>query len=305
MTSTADNASGAVGSAAFDAAEAAVEAALAAGARYADARLVDRRHESMSARNGDVEVLTQSESAGLGVRALVGSSWGFAALADPSGDADARRAGERAAAIAQASAPCPVRRWSWCRSRRAGQLGQRVRRGPASPSRCPRRATCSPASPRRCAAAGAAIAEALYQVWDTRKWFVSSEGAPHRPARPRVRRRHARPTAIGDGETQRRSYPAHPRPVRHPRLGAGRASSTCPAHADADRRRGAGAADRAAVPGRRDHADPRRRADGAADPRVGRARHRARPDPRLGGRVRRHLLAGPGPAGLAAVRLAS
>src|SRR3954449_7625716 len=39
--------------AAFDAAVAAVEAALAAGARHADARLVDRRHESMTARDGD------------------------------------------------------------------------------------------------------------------------------------------------------------------------------------------------------------------------------------------------------------
>ena len=48
----------------FDYAEAAVEAALAAGARYADARVMDRRHESMAARNGDVEALSQEASAG-------------------------------------------------------------------------------------------------------------------------------------------------------------------------------------------------------------------------------------------------
>src|SRR3982750_176131 len=96
-----------IGSAAFDAAAAAVEAALAAGARYADARLVDRRYESMTARDGDVRALTQTTSAGLGVRALVGSSWGFAALGDPAGDADARRTGARATAIAQASAAVP------------------------------------------------------------------------------------------------------------------------------------------------------------------------------------------------------
>src|SRR5919202_2575390 len=103
MMSTANEMSE-VGSAAFDAATAAVEAALAAGARYADARLVDRRHESMTARDGDVRSLSQTTSAGLGVRALVGSSWGFAALGDPAGDADARRTGERATAIASASA---------------------------------------------------------------------------------------------------------------------------------------------------------------------------------------------------------
>jgi TldD protein len=106
MMSTANEMSE-VGSAAFDAATAAVEAALAAGARYADARLVDRRHESMTARDGDVRSLSQTTSAGLGVRALVGSSWGFAALGDPAGDADARRTGERATAIAAASAAVP------------------------------------------------------------------------------------------------------------------------------------------------------------------------------------------------------
>ena len=96
--------------------------------------------------------------------------------------------------------------------------------------------------------------------------------------------------------------PGLPRAVRHPRLGAGpRARPARARERIADG--GAGAADRAGLPGRRDHADPRRRADGAADPRVGRARHRAGPDPRLGGRVRRDLLAGPRPARLAAVRL--
>ena len=57
----------------FDLAQAAVEAALAAGARYADARVMDRRHEAMGARNGEVEELTQEASVGIGVRALIGS----------------------------------------------------------------------------------------------------------------------------------------------------------------------------------------------------------------------------------------
>jgi Zn-dependent protease with chaperone function len=77
----------------YDAASAAVEAALAAGARYADARVMHRRHESMDARNGEIEELTQDESAGVGVRALVGSSWGFYAVPDLS-DAAARAAGD-------------------------------------------------------------------------------------------------------------------------------------------------------------------------------------------------------------------
>lgn len=64
----------------FDAATAAVTAALDAGARYADARVMHRRYESMNARNGDIEDLVSEESEGLGVRALVGSSWGFFAV---------------------------------------------------------------------------------------------------------------------------------------------------------------------------------------------------------------------------------
>src|SRR5215471_20288528 len=87
--------------AAFDTASAAVEAAIAAGARYADARVMHRRTESMSARNGEIEDLSQDEDAGVGVRALVGSSWGFFAVPDYG---QAKHAGERAAAIAKASA---------------------------------------------------------------------------------------------------------------------------------------------------------------------------------------------------------
>ena len=64
------------------------------------------RQESMAARNGDVEDLVQRESVGVGVRALVGSSWGFVAVPDPT-DAEARRAGAEATAVARASALVP------------------------------------------------------------------------------------------------------------------------------------------------------------------------------------------------------
>ena len=41
-----------------------------------------RRYESMSARNGDVDSVNQQADSGIGVRALVGSGWGFFATAD-------------------------------------------------------------------------------------------------------------------------------------------------------------------------------------------------------------------------------
>ena len=65
-----------------DIATKAVEAALAAGATYADARVMEIRTEAMSARNGVIEALDREERAGVGVRALIGSSWGFFAVPD-------------------------------------------------------------------------------------------------------------------------------------------------------------------------------------------------------------------------------
>jgi TldD protein len=188
----------------FDVATAAVEAALAAGARYADARVMHRRSESMNARNGEVEDLAQNENAGVGVRALVGSSWGFFAVPDFE---RAKQAGETATAIAKASASVPgppinltdveVRQDSWASGCEIDPLVVSLTA----------KGDLLTSATKEAHRAGADLAEGLYQVWDTRKWFVSSEG--HRIDQ------HIREcgagisvTVIGDGETQRRSYPA-------------------------------------------------------------------------------------------------
>jgi TldD protein len=191
----------------FDVATAAVEAAIAAGARYADARVMHRRTESMNARNGEIDDLDQTEDAGIGVRALVGSGWGFYAAPDLC-TAPARDAGERAAAIARASAlvsgngielvgstpvvdswasACEVDPLSVSLSDKGdllvGVTGEMHR-------------------------AGGDQSYGMYQIWDTRKWFVSSEG--HRIDQ------HIREcgggiwtVVVGEGETQRRSYPSY------------------------------------------------------------------------------------------------
>jgi TldD protein len=191
----------------FDAATAAVEAALAAGARYADARVMHRRYESMNARNGEVEELSQDENAGIGVRALVGSSWGFFAVPDLS-DAAAQRAGGTAAAIAKASAGVP------------GPAADLV----AVPATVGSWASTCQVDPLAVALSdkgdllvgataeahkqGANVAEGIYQIWDTRKWFVSSEG--HRIDQ-HIRECGAgiSATVVGENETQRRSYPSY------------------------------------------------------------------------------------------------
>jgi TldD protein len=192
----------------FDSATAAVEAALAAGARYADARVMHRRYESMSARNGEVEELTQDEDCGIGIRALVGSGWGFFAVPDLD-TASVRTAGERAAAIAAASASVAgpaadlvsvtISQASWASACEVDPLAVPLAdKGDLLVS-----------ATKQMHDGGADQAEALYQIWDTGKWFVSSEG--HRIDQ-RIRECGAgiSAMAIGDGETQRRSYPAYP-----------------------------------------------------------------------------------------------
>ena len=191
----------------FDEACTAVQAALDAGARYADARIMLRRTEFMTARDGDVEDLGSTESAGLGVRALVGSSWGFYAVPGLS-DAAARAAGRRAAQIAAASGlvagppidlvPAGAGEATWASACEIDPLAVPL----SAKGDLLVGATAAAKS------AGADLAEGIYQIWDTRKWFVSSDG--HRIDQ-HIRECGAGLTASvhGDGEIQRRSWPSH------------------------------------------------------------------------------------------------
>jgi TldD protein len=60
----------------------AVDAARAAGAQYADARIARYRSQAVQTRERRVQGLSDNETAGIGVRALVNGAWGFAAAAD-------------------------------------------------------------------------------------------------------------------------------------------------------------------------------------------------------------------------------
>ncbi len=56
----------------------ALDVALAAGASYADARFLDLDEEHLAVRNGEVEGVDVSPSAGVGVRIVKHGYWGFA-----------------------------------------------------------------------------------------------------------------------------------------------------------------------------------------------------------------------------------
>ena len=85
-----------------DLALAAVDAAAAAGAEYADARALTRRLQSIATRNRAVEAVVDGETEGIGVRVLAGGAWGFACdrRLSPEG---ARDAALRAVSFARAS----------------------------------------------------------------------------------------------------------------------------------------------------------------------------------------------------------
>jgi TldD protein len=82
---------------------AAIDAALNAGAHYADARVVDSREERVSVANGRVEAIESGDSFGIGVRVIADGSWGFASSAEVSA-ASAEGLGRMAVEVARASA---------------------------------------------------------------------------------------------------------------------------------------------------------------------------------------------------------
>src|SRR5438094_3956660 len=88
---------------------AALDAATAAGAEYADARVVLERDQLVATKNGRVERISDSESEGIGVRVLVGGAWGFACDRRLSLEG-AREAALRACTFARAAAGLHSRR---------------------------------------------------------------------------------------------------------------------------------------------------------------------------------------------------
>ena len=80
----------------------ALDAVKSAGAAYADVRITRRDWESVNTRERQITSVNNNESYGIGVRALVGGSWGFAATQDLS-EAAVVRAAREAAAVAAAN----------------------------------------------------------------------------------------------------------------------------------------------------------------------------------------------------------
>lgn len=190
----------------FEEANLAVQGALDAGARYADARVVATRTETINVQNQNLDQLDRAENLGVGVRALIGSSWGFAATGDLTPGA-IRSAGERAAAIAKASAlvpgppvefaDVPVTQTTW---------ETKFSEDPFAVSTSEKVDLLVSVTKTMQDVDGVAIATGTLAFWDTNKWFVSSQG--HRIHQHIIESGGGYDaTAIGENETQRRSFP--------------------------------------------------------------------------------------------------
>ena len=91
----------------LDVAKQAVEAAVSAGADYADGRVVAEDTESLTVRNQEMEGIDRATSEGLGIRVLVNGYWGFAATARRQPE-EIDRAARLAVEIATAASRLPM-----------------------------------------------------------------------------------------------------------------------------------------------------------------------------------------------------
>jgi TldD protein len=91
---------------------AALNAAKAAGATYADTRVSRQRQNFVFTREQQIQNVVDTDTLGVGVRALVDGTWGFAATRDLTPDGGARAARE-AVAIAKASRVARDRAVEW------------------------------------------------------------------------------------------------------------------------------------------------------------------------------------------------
>ncbi len=88
-------------------ADAALEAARAAGATYADVRIGRYLNQFVSSRETKIQNITNTESYGVGIRVLAAGTWGFAATSQVTTDTVVRAARE-AVAVAKANARLQV-----------------------------------------------------------------------------------------------------------------------------------------------------------------------------------------------------
>jgi TldD protein len=186
-----------------------LDLAVQEGATYADVRLVQRRTESLSVKNGQPDRAATAEDAGFGIRILVGGAWGFAASSEFTSQSAAATV-KRALAIARASAQ--VQTEPLILPSRPGEEGSYATILEQDPfavpleSRLALLVACCEAMQLRTAVR---VAQAHMNLFREHKWFVCSEGSRLEQTIVEIGGGVAA-TAVGDdGVFQRRSFTNH------------------------------------------------------------------------------------------------
>jgi len=190
----------------LDVAKQAVEAAKAAGADYADGRVVADTTESLTVRNQEMEGIDRSESQGIGVRVLVDGYWGFAATARlDAGDID--RTASLAVEIARAASRLPMEPVKLAPVEpQTGTWHSPMQEDPFNVPLEEKVALLMEATRRMQSVQGLAFAEGGIDLFRRRTWLATSEGTAVEQTTVQSGA-GIEAVAIGDGEMQRRSFP--------------------------------------------------------------------------------------------------
>jgi len=194
----------------MDTAQAAVEAALQAGADYADARLNRCSREELTLKNGMLEGADAPDEFGIGVRVLANGAWGFAAA--PATFADVHEvAGGLARRATKVARDCGVARANAVRlSPEAGHVGEFVTPVREDPFAVPLETKldllrAADATMKGCSET--VVRQATLSLRREEQWHVSSDGAQLHQVLVRSGAGIAT-TAAAKGEVETRSYPA-------------------------------------------------------------------------------------------------
>ena len=190
----------------LDVARQAVEAAIAAGADYADGRVVAEDTESLTVRNQEMEGIDRSSSEGVGIRVLVNGYWGFAATArlEP---AEIDGTAALAVEIAKAAARLPMEPVRLAEVEPAtGTWHSPMQEDPFNVPLEEKIALLMEASHRMQAVKELSFAEGGIDLFRRRSFLATSEGTAVEQTTVQSGA-GIEATAVGDGELQRRSYP--------------------------------------------------------------------------------------------------
>ena len=190
----------------LDVAKQAVEAARAAGADYADGRVVADDSESITVRNQEMEGIDRSTSEGLGIRVLVNGYWGFAATARQEPE-EIDRTARLAVEIAKAAARLPMEPVVLAPIEPVtGTWHSPMQVDPFNIPLEEKVAMLMEATRRMQSIEGLAFAEGGIDLFRRRTFLATSEGTAIEQTTVQSGA-GIEATALGDGELQRRSFP--------------------------------------------------------------------------------------------------